>query len=121
MICELWQECFIKKVTDLTMIYFIMPKQPTNLQANLRIVPTNLQPTNIKANLRGLDPGSDHLVFRIFLFISKKKCVRAFSQPESTNQPVTIFSTGRSEKRKNQHSWLWVGLSKALGVVRVGF
>ena len=31
-------ESCLKKVTDLTMIYFIWPKQPTNLQANLRIV-----------------------------------------------------------------------------------
>ena len=28
--------------------------------------------------------------------------MRAFSQPESTNQPVTIFNIGRSEKTKSR-------------------
>ena len=32
------QEGCLKKVTDLTMIYFILPKQPTSLQASFRIV-----------------------------------------------------------------------------------
>ena len=42
---------------------------------------------------------------RFFGFSSifpKKKYVRAFSQPKSTNQPVAIFGMGRSEKIKNQ-------------------
>ena len=58
-----------------------------------------------KSQGRGLDPGSDHLFFSDFFFsFPKKKYVRAFSQPESTNQPVVIFGIMRSEKRKNQHS-----------------
>ena len=64
------QECFIKTVRDLIMIYFIWPKQPTNLQANLRIVHSAVgKAPGFESLGRGLDPGSDHLVFRNFLFI----------------------------------------------------
>ena len=59
--------------------------------------------SGVKSQGRGLEPGSDNLIFRIFLFIPKKKYVRAFSQPKSTNQPVAILGIMRSEKRKNQH------------------
>ena len=56
---------------------------------------------------RRLEPGSDTLIFRIFLFIPKKKYVRAFSQPKSTNQPVVIFGIMcNNEVRKKKKSAL---------------
>ena len=95
----------IKTVTDLTMIYFISPKQPTNLQANLRIVQLVKRLASNRKVVGSIPAQTTGFLGLLFLF-PKKKYVRAFSQPESTNQPVTIFSTGRSEKRKSQHSWL---------------
>ena len=89
------------------MIYFIMPKQPTNLQANLRIVQLiillcqNNQPTSKPTSVVGSIPAQTTWLFGFFfLFQRKSTCVLFRSQP------VTIFSTGRSEKRKNQHSCL---------------
>ena len=97
------QGCCLKKVTDLTMIYFILPKQPTNLQASFRIVQSVKRQASDR-NVVGSIPAQTTVFSGFLISFPKKKYVRAFLQPESNNQPVTIFSTGRSEKNKNQDS-----------------
>ena len=87
----------LKKVTDLTMIYFIWPKQPTNQPPSQPPHSAVGKAPSSSLQGRGLNPSADHRFFRFFLFL-KKKYVRAFSQPETTNQPVIIFSIMRSEK-----------------------
>ena len=101
----IFQESCLKKVTDLTMIYFILPKQPTNLQASFRIVQL-VKRQALDREVVGSIPAQTTGFFGFLFLFPKKKYVRAFSQPESTNQPVTIFSTGRSEKRKKKKSAL---------------
>ena len=86
------------------MIYFILPKQPTNLQASFRIVQLVKRQASDRKVVGSIPAQTTGFFGFLFLF-PKKKYVRAFSQPETTNQPVAIFSMGRSEKNKNQPSW----------------
>jgi hypothetical protein len=97
--CSLTQGGCLKKVTDLIMIYFIEPKQPTNLEASCRIMQSvKRQPSDRK--VVGSIPAHTSGFFGFLFLFPKKKYVRAFSQPETTNQPVVIFGIMRSEKRK---------------------
>ena len=77
------------------MIYFILPKQPTNLQVNLRIVQLAKRQARDRKVVGSILAQANGF-FGFFFLFPKKKYVRTFSQPETTNQPVTIFSTGRS-------------------------
>ena len=81
------------------MIYFIEPKQPTNLEASCRIMQSvKRQPSDRK--VVGSIPAHTSGFFGFLFLFPKKKYVRAFSQPATTNQPVVIFGIMRSEKRK---------------------
>ena len=81
------------------MIYFISPKQPTNLQANLRIVQLVKRLVSNR-KVVGSIPAQTTWFFGFLFLFPKKKHVRAFSQPESTNQPVAIFGIMRQKKEK---------------------
>ena len=58
--------------------------------------------SGFKSQGRGLDPGCAETTwfFGFFFLFPKRKHVRAFSQPESTNQPVAIFGIMRQKKEK---------------------
>jgi hypothetical protein len=83
------------------MVYFVLPKQPTNLQASFRIAQLVKRQALEREVVCSIPAQTTGFFGFLFLF-PKKKYVRAFSQPETTNQPVTIFSMGRSGKNKNQ-------------------
>ena len=100
------------------MIYFISPKQPTNLQANLRIAQLVKRQASNRKDV-GSIPAQTICFLGFFFLFPKKKYVRAFSQPEPTNQPVIIFSTGRSEKNKNQDSWILIEFRGVLRWFRI--
>ena len=93
----------LKKLTDLIMIYFILPKQPTNLQASFRIVQLVKRQASA-CKVVGSIPAQTTDFFGFLFLFPKKRYMRAFSQPETTNQPVVIFVIMRSEKNKNQPS-----------------
>ena len=89
----------LKKVTDLIMTYFILPKQSTNLQASFRIVQLLKRQASDRKVVGAILAQISGFFGFLFLF-PKKKYVRAFSQPETTNQSVAIVGIMRSEKRK---------------------
>ena len=82
------------------MIYFIWPKQPTNLQANLRIVVQLAKRLASNRKVMGSIPAQTTCFFRIFLFISKEK-VRACFFSARINQPTSCyFWHGEVRKKK---------------------
>ena len=81
------------------MIYFILPKQPINLQTSIRIVQLVTRQASDRKVVGSIPAQTTGFFGFLFLF-PKKEYVRAFSQPETTIQPVDIFGIMRSEIRK---------------------
>ena len=93
------QEYLLKRVPDLIMIYFISPKQPTNLQANLRIVQL-VKRLSSNREVVGSIPVPTICFFRILLFISKEKVRECFFAAK-TNQPTSCYF-GHNEVRSSK-------------------
>ena len=92
----LWfQEGCLKKVTDLTMIYYILPKQPTNPQASFRTVQLVKRQASDR-KVVGSIPAQTTGFFG-FLFFSKKQYVCFFrSQKQPTN--LLLYLTWGGQK-----------------------
>ena len=83
------------------MIYFISPKQPTTLQANLRIVQL-VKRLASNRKVVGSIPAQTTWFFGFFFFISKEK-VRACFFAARINQPTSCYF-GHNEVRKKKKS-----------------
>ena len=97
--CGSAQECFIKKVTDLIMIYFISPKQPTNLQANLRIVQLVKRLASNRKVVGSIPAQTTWFLGFFFLFPKKKYVVLFRSQNQPTNLLLYLARGGQKKEK----------------------